>query len=249
MYYWAEQDDDDKTDDRVTRKRLLKSQKNRKDKNQLKYIQQWVTFLLSSSRRRKESATDKRPDRWTRMVDNAMLQGQSGLETVSPVPTAGRPEGDTNRPLLDISVNGQCYQFVIDTGATHSFLNAKVPKKLCASLLKVKGFAEVTRRLPVTKPLPVQIAGHTLKHPFVVDLNTPCLLGNDLLYKLCPDIQYRTEGTFLVLPDGTTTKLRHHYQGTSMSMGSYHSLEHQTWLASTEYPNSCCNCSISENPG
>ncbi|XP_061791555.1 uncharacterized protein [Nerophis lumbriciformis] len=133
-------------------------------------------------------------------------------------------------PLLDISVNGQCYQFVIDTGATHSFLNAEVPKKLCASFLKVEGFAEVTRMLPVTKPLPVQIAGHTLKHPFMVDLHTPCLIGNDLLYRLYPDIQYRTEGTFLVLPDGSTTKLRHHYQSSSMS--SYHSLKHQKWLTS-----------------
>ncbi|XP_061895832.1 uncharacterized protein LOC133645062 [Entelurus aequoreus] len=105
---------------------------------------------------------------------------------------------------------------MIDTGATHSLLNAVVPKKLCASFLKVEGFAGVTRMLPVTKPLPVQIAGHSLKHPFVVDHHTPCLLGNDLLYKLYPDIQYRTEGTFLVLPDGTTTKLRHHYKGSSM---------------------------------
>ncbi|XP_061759627.1 uncharacterized protein LOC133554656 [Nerophis ophidion] len=101
-------------------------------------------------------------------------------------------------------------------GAAILEINAVVPKKLCASFLKVKGFAGVTRVLHVTKPLPVQITGHSLKHPFVVDMHTPCLLGNDLPYKLHPDILYRKEGTFLVLPDGTTTQLRHHYKGSSM---------------------------------
>ncbi|XP_061887011.1 E3 ubiquitin-protein ligase TRIM32 isoform X4 [Entelurus aequoreus] len=185
------------------------------------------------------------PGHWARECPNISEQERSrfaGKRTLYRR-GKGRPPQEPQQeiqtgPLLDMSVNGQCYQFVIDTGATHSILNAEVPKKLCASSLKVKGFAGVTRRLPVTKPLPVQIAGHTLKHPFVIDLHTPCQIGNDLLYRLYPDIQYRTEGTFLVLPDGSTTQLRHHYQGSSMS--SYHSLKQQEWLTS--------NCSNSENP-
>lgn len=102
-------------------------------------------------------------------------------------------------------VNGKPLKALVDTGATYSTVieGGVTDDMLSDKRIEVMGFSGEAETWPITKPLPVRVAGQSLSHNFLYSTRAPVpLLGRDLLIKLGASILCSPDGIIISFPNG-----------------------------------------------
>lgn len=86
-------------------------------------------------------------------------------------------------PMLDVSINGKEFRFMVDTGATYSCIGTEGSHlPLSRHTVKMLGFSGTKQLIPRTEPVPLKIQGQTIFSRLLVFYDTPVnLMGRDIL--------------------------------------------------------------------
>ncbi|XP_028172673.1 uncharacterized protein LOC114361727 [Ostrinia furnacalis] len=124
------------------------------------------------------------------------------------------PQLKDNRPFVDVSILGEKYQALVDTGATRSYINDQVYSKFVKRNLKPKTVSITasmtdgnTTRIKEALDLQINIKGKIINHQVLYHPQiTSILIGMDILNRIGAKIEWPKDSTKQGEQVGTTSR-------------------------------------------